>query len=87
VRIKRTHADYLRDMVEYAQKAERFVQGMGLSDFQKQRCPMGQTFCYLFSLIATEGSDSKRFDPFSRRFNIFLSVLQSATELYETVIV
>jgi uncharacterized protein with HEPN domain len=23
-------------MVEYAQKAERFVQGMGLSDFQKQ---------------------------------------------------
>lgn len=36
MRIKRTHADYLRDMVEYAQKAERFVQGMGLSDFQKQ---------------------------------------------------
>jgi len=36
VRIKRTHADYLRDMVEYAQKAERFVQGMGLADFQKQ---------------------------------------------------
>ena len=33
---KRTHADYLRDMVEYAQKAERFVHGLGLADFQKQ---------------------------------------------------
>jgi len=36
VRIKRTYADYLRDMVEYAQKAERFVRELGLADFKKQ---------------------------------------------------
>lgn len=35
MRRKRTYADYLRDMVEYAGKAERFVQGIGLADFQK----------------------------------------------------
>lgn len=34
--LKRTYADYLRDMVEYAQKAEGFVHRMGLADFQKQ---------------------------------------------------
>ena len=35
MRRKRTYADYLRDMVEYAEKAERFTQGIGLADFQK----------------------------------------------------
>ena len=34
--LKRTYVDYLRDMVEYAQKAERFVCKLGLADFQKQ---------------------------------------------------
>lgn len=35
MRRKRTYVDYLGDMVEYAKKAERFVQGIGLADFQK----------------------------------------------------
>lgn len=31
---KRVYTDYLRDMVEYAEKAERFVRGVEFEDFQ-----------------------------------------------------
>lgn len=31
---KRIHTDYLRDMIEYAEKAERFVPGIQFEDFQ-----------------------------------------------------
>ncbi len=30
----RVYIDYLRDMMEYAEKAERFVQGVGFEEFQ-----------------------------------------------------
>ena len=32
---KRIHTDYLRDIIEYADKATRFVQGLDLETFQK----------------------------------------------------
>lgn len=35
MKFKRTYADYLRDMMEYAEKAEGFLRGIGLVDFQK----------------------------------------------------
>lgn len=38
----RTYLDYLRDMVEYAEKAERFVEEMNFQDFAKDemRCSL-----------------------------------------------